>query len=174
MRIAFLDIEATNLTGSFGMLLSCCIKPLGGRTIVFSLHDRQCETDRRMVRQIINELNKYDILIGWYSKRYDIPFLRTRALKHGVQFIDPLIRHIDLYDTAKHRLRMHSNRLEAVTEFLGIHGKTKISSDAWNKAVRGDKKAMKEVIAHNKADVRILERCYNMLKRQVNTISRVQ
>jgi uncharacterized protein YprB with RNaseH-like and TPR domain len=154
------------------MLLSGCIKPLGKKTKKFWLKPRE-QTDKRLTREILDELNNYDIILTWYGKRYDIPFMKTRALKHGLEFIDPRIKHIDLYDTAKHKLRMHSNRLEAVADFLGIHGKTKISPDAWNLSVRDNTEAMKEVVYHNVKDVEVLEFVYDKLKREVTTISRV-
>lgn len=154
------------------MLLSACIKPLGKPVETFYLKPK-ANNDKQLTQDILQRLNQFDVIIGWYSKRYDIPFMKTRALKYGLPFLDPRIRHIDLYDTSKKKLKMHSNRLEAVSEFLGIHGKTKISPDAWNEAIRDNPKGMKEVVHHNRYDVIVLEQVYQKLKREIATINRV-
>lgn len=174
MKIASFDIEATNLNASFGMLLTAGFKPLNGPVKIFQKVGTG-NLDKELLAQTIDEMNKYDMLITWYGSRYDLKFIRTRAYKHGLEGrLDPRIKHVDLYDTSKRKLKMHSNRLEAVSEFLlGKTRKTKINPDDWNKAAEGDKAAMKTIVEHNKYDVMDLEDVYNVLVRDIPQIGRI-
>jgi uncharacterized protein YprB with RNaseH-like and TPR domain len=61
-------------------------------------------------------------------------------------------------------MKLHSNRLETVCDLLGIKGKTHQNPATWRLAKGGNKKALEEILDHNKWDVRILEEVYNRLK----------
>ena len=81
--------------------------------------------DKRIVEMLCEELNNYDTLLTYYGTRFDIPFIRTRAIDNGIRF--PFYRevsHKDLYYQVRSKLRLNSNSLKTATEFLGIRGKT--------------------------------------------------
>ena len=173
-RILFWDIEATDLEASFGYTLCVGYKYLGQKTThVISLADfprvadPKKEPDIHLMRAIHRILaQEADIIVGWYSKPYDRPFVNTRMMLAGLDPLPPLnAEHIDLYWTARSNLKLHSNRLQAVSETLGCpYSKTPVRADIWRRAQRGDAAALAYVHHHCKLDVQILEWTYMQLR----------
>ena len=169
-KIGFLDIESSNLVADFGIMLSYCIKERGNDTILSSVikrHDIQKakagDEDRKVVAQCIKDLQKFDRIVTYYGKRFDIPFIRTRASSCGLDFpsYGSLI-HDDLYFVVRHRFRMSSNRLEnACRVLLGDTNKTRIEGKYWRAAARGDEESLSYILDHNEKDVVDLERLYD-------------
>lgn len=155
------DIEASNLSANFGVLLTACFKELGTRKII-SFSKKNESSDFFLTRQIINELNNYDIIVTWFGRYYDVPFLRTRQMINQIPFfIDPRIKHLDLWFVTKQFLKFTNNRLDTVSTDLGFAEKTRINGEIWTKALAGNKKALKYILDHNKKDVLVLEKVYN-------------
>jgi uncharacterized protein YprB with RNaseH-like and TPR domain len=169
-KIGFLDIEASNLKANFGIMLSYCIKPLGSDDILFDVMKKRDFTkgilDKRVVTNCIKDMLKFQKLIGHYSSRFDIPFIRTRAIHLGIEF--PKygdILQIDTWRMAKDLLCLHSNRQDVVAETLCHENiKTRIDPKHWLLALQGDKKALDYILHHNKMDVIQLEQNYLKLK----------
>lgn len=167
-RIGFFDIEASNLKANFGIMLSYCIKDSKSGEIfcdVITEKDLRNGLDKRIVTHCIEDMRKFDRLVGHYSTKYDIPFVRTRALTLGLDF--PTIgeiNHTDTYYMAKRLLCLNSNRQGVVAEALtGEDIKTRIDPNRWIHALRGDKKALDYILDHNKKDTIQLEKNYNIL-----------
>jgi uncharacterized protein YprB with RNaseH-like and TPR domain len=166
---AFLDIETTNLNADFAYMLSYALK-VKGEEIVFSglITKEEIFTgqfDKRLVEECIRDLSEFKRIYTYYGTKFDIPFLRSRAVYHKLDFIPfGLIQHQDLYYLVRNRFKFSRNRLEGVTEFLGIEGKTKLSGNIWVKATIGDKKALEYIQEHNIKDVIILEKLYDRIK----------
>lgn len=161
----YLDIEASQLTASFGHMISWALKLRKG--VVFSdfIKQRSLKEEKRIVGTLIKAMTKVDEVVTYYGTRFDIPFIRTRALYHDLDFPQYMsLGHLDLYYVARHRLRMHSNRLASVAEFLGIEGKTALKPEVWVQASFGDKEAIKYIHVHNIADVTILEKVHDRLE----------
>jgi len=171
-RIGFLDIETSNLNANFGVILCWSIKPLGKRVIsdVLSPRDfrngKEFYIDKRIVKTLIQEMSNYDRLVTHYGSKFDIPMIRTRALICGVEF-PPYgsIIHNDTYYMAKGRLKLNSYRLDVVAQSLfGKSDKTHLSGNIWVAAGRGNRKALKYILEHNKIDVMELEKIWMKLK----------
>ncbi len=163
-NIGFLDIETSQLNAEFGFMLTWSIKRFGGNVASDYVRESDFDNwnfDKRITKSIINEMKKYNILYTYYGSRFDIPFIRSRALKYHLSFpIQNQIIHRDLYYIIRNKLALPNNSLRAVTHFLGINGKTDLSSDMWTKAAYGDRKSIKYILYHNIKDVEILEKLY--------------
>jgi uncharacterized protein YprB with RNaseH-like and TPR domain len=165
-----LDIESSNLNASFGIILSYCIKELDGPIISRRLHTDEIMTgiyDKVLVKDMVKDLTSFDRVVTWYGTGFDIPFMRSRCLFWNVDFpVDKTIKHTDLYYTSKFKLKLHSNRLQAVCDFLGIKSKGHpMHQRVWLKAMAGDEYALKYILTHNKEDVVSTEKVYNKLIR---------
>ena len=166
VRIGFFDIEASNLSASFGIMLSYCIKVGGKKEIlhgVISKKDLGGDLDKRIVEKCVKDLSTFDRVVTFYGKRFDFPFLRTRAVTLGVPFFNygELI-HEDVYFNIREKFKLHSNRLEqACRTLLGKTDKTHITPEYWIKALQGDKRSLDYILTHNKYDVKDLEKLYN-------------
>jgi uncharacterized protein YprB with RNaseH-like and TPR domain len=169
-RIGFFDIETSNLDANFGLILSYCIKDSDSDKIyqdVISLKDIKSGTagdeDRRVVESCVEDMKKFTKLVGYYSTKFDIPFVRTRAVSLGIEFPDfGVIKHQDIYYLVKSRFKLNSNRLEnACRVLLGETDKTKIEYKYWRGGMRGDPKSLAYILEHNKYDVLDLEKLYH-------------
>jgi len=169
-KIGFLDIEASHLKANWGIMLTWCVKPENDDEILWgAISEADIEADiedRRITEELVRVMRKFDRVCGYYSTRFDIPFIRTRALVNKVEFpVYGEIYHTDLYYQARRLLQLHSNRQGVVAETLiGTTEKTAIKPTYWTAALRGKRDAIAEVLDHNKRDVRDLERIFHVLK----------
>jgi uncharacterized protein YprB with RNaseH-like and TPR domain len=172
-KIGFLDIETSNLEANFGIMLTYCIKDSRSDEVLadrltkedFKNYDAD-KTDTRIVRNLIRDIQKFDTIVTFYGKRFDIPFARTRALIDGLWFpYFGTIRHIDVWDWARKKLRLNSNRLEVVCRTIfGETEKTHIEYKYWVGGVRGDDESLEWILDHNERDVLDLERVFYALQ----------
>lgn len=172
-RVGFLDIESSNLDADFGQMLSWCIKPSDSKVIEHGLINKKDifkspagHADQRIVRDLIKTLPTYDKVVTWYGARFDLPFIRTRAMTNRIEFptYGSLV-HKDLWFTCRGKFKLSSNRLEnACRVLLGATQKTKIDPKNWHGALRGDAKSLAYILDHNKKDVLDLEKLYNKIE----------
>ena len=164
MRKAFFDIECNHLNADWGLLICACIKWSDKKTIeTFRItdHKQKSLNDDSGVACAIRDS---DIIVTWYGKKFDVPYLQSRLLKWEKTIMSPNISHLDLWATARYQLRLSSNRLANIERFLGLQAtKTPINQGAWIEALAGSKKHMKIVVDHCKQDVLMLEEAYNKM-----------
>lgn len=174
LKVGYLDIEASSLNANFGIILSWFIKERGKEKYDYAVIKKEeifnYSFDKRVVKELLAALKKYDVLYAHYGDRFDFPFIRTRAFVHNLEkdlpeYMETFIR--DTWPIAKYKLRLHSNRLGAIAETLGITEvtKTPVSGRMWELAKAGHPKALQYVKDHNKKDVQILERVQKKLER---------
>jgi uncharacterized protein YprB with RNaseH-like and TPR domain len=173
LKIGYLDIESDGLKADWSTMLTWAIKQKGGSVVYDAVTKDELfagTQDRRIIASCIDEMRKYDLICTYYGTGFDLPFLRTKALRYNLDFPhyyfdgDKLIHelsHFDIYYLIKSKLNLQRKSLDAACEFLGIVGKTEISKEAWRKAKYGDNEALLEVIRHNIGDVRILEQLHD-------------
>lgn len=172
-KIGYLDIETSNLDANYGMIITYCILDDETDEIIegtVNIKDvRKGDFDRHLCKQLIKDMQQFDIIKGYYSTKFDIPFMRSRSLKWKHNFpVYKSVNHKDVYYMAKRLLKLNSYRLEVVTKFLGIAGKDHVEGDAWMQALMCDgelqKKAMEYILNHNRKDVKILKEADYMLQ----------
>lgn len=167
-RILVWDIESTNLNATFGTIL--CIgykwidKPKVHVPTILEHSKNGMLDDRGLVEEFARVYNEADYTTAHYGVRFDLPMIKTKLLKYGLPPLPPKPL-IDTWWVARRELRLHSNRLATIAEFLGVkHAKTPIIFDDWLKAAHGDKKALKSVVHHCKMDVLVLEEVFLRLR----------
>lgn len=167
-RVGFLDIEASNLKADFGIMLTWCIKVEDEDTIYYDAitpDDLKGTLDKRIIDSLVEAMRDFDRIVTHYGSRFDIPFVRTRAIVHGLDF--PQYKELMQSDTwrmARRLLALSNNRQDTVARaLLGETVKTRIESKYWLRALQGDKKAIAYILEHNEMDVLDLERNYKKL-----------
>lgn len=166
-KVVVYDIETTNFKANIGHLLSWAVYWDDG-TIEHDLIKRReifgKNLDKRIIKSLMKCLRKADIIVGYNSTNFDNKFLRTRCIEHDIPFFTyGQVRHQDVYYMAKSKLATHRKSLKAVSEFLGVAGKTNVNIEVWARAMRGDKEALQEVLEHNIADVEVTWKVYQKL-----------
>jgi hypothetical protein len=100
---------------------------------------------------------------GSHNTGFDVPFLRTRMLAHGLTGYVRKLRHLDLYFTVRGKLLLSRNRLMNVIELLQtsdgtVPDKGRVEPAKWMKVIfAGDEQALEEVVQHCIEDVYALE-----------------
>lgn len=168
MNILFLDIEASNLSASMGYVLAIGYKwahEKSAKVMTLAQHPgRKTTDDRALLKAFEPIFKKADIVVHHFGQYYDIPFLQTRRLMHGLRPL-PVVTQVDTWRIAKKRLKFHSNRLAAILKALGCpYQKTDLDGNMWIDASAGDRKALKYIAHHCKMDVLVLEWVYNKTK----------
>ena len=169
-KMAFVDIETSNLDADFGYIFCYSLKEDGGEIIHRCATPKEIKSyrfDEGVMKQFLKDIRGFDRLVGYYSKdrRFDIPYLRTRALKWGLEF--PGWRDLlftDVFDLVKPKLKLHRNRLETACDLLGIPSKEhRLNPEVWQRALAGSIRALEYIQQHCDEDVISLEAVYKRL-----------
>ena len=169
-RVGYLDIESTGLKGNWDYMLCFCIKEANGNILGRHLSQREITTykfDKGLTQELVTAVRGFDRIITYYGIRFDIPFIKTRCEKWGIDF--PSYRDLwqtDLYFIAKANLLLHSTRLMHVCDLMGIPNKEhKLIPDIWMKAKSGHVPSLEWIFEHCKEDVISLEMAHERLKK---------
>lgn len=166
LKEGYLDIEASGLKANFDIMYTWAIKPRGSDDILSDVIKPWTPTgEKRIVASLIRAMRKFDRIITYNGTLYDIPFIRTRALRYSLNPPEYMeMYHHDLYFVAKNRLCLHRKNLETVARALGVGGKTAIDPKHWEQAMFHDNKALAEIHRHNLGDVVVLEGVHRVLE----------
>lgn len=141
-------------------IICICYKWAGDKK-VYSLNWDSSQDDKEMLEQFMVIANSADELVGHNGDKFDLPWIRTRCLYHGIPCF-PSYNTIDTLKSARSKFRFNSNRLDYIAKYLGFGGKTDTGFDLWkNIVLHSDKKALKKMVDYCKNDVVILEKVYN-------------
>lgn len=169
--VVMYDIEATHLKANVGRILCCSFKPLGQPVYTIGALDpgmkrQDVYDDSALAGRIRDELEKYDIIVGWNSAAFDTRFINARAARVG-QRIKKQQYQIDAMWSWRTKMAAWSS-LAHVQAFLGTEtGKTPIAWSEWMRALSWSKKlreaAMQTIITHCEHDVTVLEEVYKAI-----------
>jgi len=171
--IGFFDIETTELDAETGVLLSYAFKRLDGGVVANIITKDEIlsiDQDKRLVGDLVKHIREYDRLVGYYSSGFDLPFVRTRALFHGIDFPKHKeIWHTDLWQIVRKKLKLKRNSMQRACDLLGIESKGhRFDIKVWRRALYGDKVALDTVLQHNIEDVLSTEELWNRLIEYAN------
>lgn len=117
--------------------------------------------DKALIKALLPVLADADEVVAHNANRFDIPWLRTRALKHGFRF--PEVKVVDTLRIAWGKFRFNSSRLDYLAKFLGVGAKGASGWKLWEGAIQGDEKALNALVDYCAQDVRVLAKVYAKL-----------
>jgi len=179
-RRLFFDIETSYCEGWFwrpsfktqigyeqiikeASMICICYKWQGSDKIYSMQWDKG--EDKEMAKKFYDVLLEADEVVGHNGDRFDLKWLRTRFLIHGIKSI-PVIKSVDTLKISRSQFNFPSNRLDAIGKYLGFGGKKEHKGiELWHDIIqRNNKRAMGEMIAYCKRDVELLEKVYLKLE----------
>lgn len=177
MKILFLDIEITpNLAHVWGLwqqnvglpqiitpseMMCWVAKWKDDDELLFSSY--HIHTKKGMVAKMWKLLNEADVVCHYNGRRFDVPHLNREFLEHGMLPPSPF-KQIDLLETAKRQFKFPSNKLDYVSQRLGLGKKTSHEGhELWIKCMAQDPEAWGRMEEYNKQDVLLLEKLYYKL-----------
>jgi uncharacterized protein YprB with RNaseH-like and TPR domain len=173
MKQCVFDLETWGLDRAWGVTLVASFIVHGGedgperKTLRLRDYDSwksgKRSYDRGLAEDVFGILRQCHILYAHNGERFDIRWLRTVALKYGLEM--PRVKLVDPCSIAWRSYRLGRNSLEAVADFLELpQSKLHISPDVWRGAVLDDDdKAWGQLVARCESDVDLL----NAISRRV-------
>lgn len=159
LRQAVFDLETTDFDthGYKGFLICCSILPLDTGEVQTYQIEYDDVDDRRVLAETLAALSQYDILIGHYINRFDLPWLASRVAHHNMP---PFRRwfYIDTFTWARRAKLRTRKRLSTLIDFFGVEGiKTSVEETSWNQIrsrFPGEfQDARDDIVYHCEADV---------------------
>jgi uncharacterized protein YprB with RNaseH-like and TPR domain len=185
LHTGVLDIETTGLWSDFGYVLCAVIKDMEtGKHEVFRLDETPSynnpqkrkradfwrRVDGELLKLIVKAYEQYDLVIHFNGRNFDVKFLNTRLIKNNLPIL-PEMKQLDIYQIAKHRLRIRSKRLDALKEFLEIdHEDEGHKWEYWQMAGAGVKEGFDYVVHHCIRDTDRLSEVAKRMKVFINYI----
>jgi len=141
----------------------CVSYKWAGEDQVYNLSWDANQCDRFLVEQFIDVLSEADMIVAHNGDRFDLKWIKTRAIKHGLK-MQVNYPQFDTLKVAKSKFLFNSNRLDYIAKFLGFGGKIKTEMKLWDDIILHKcPKAMKQMLDYCDEDVRQLELVYNQL-----------
>lgn len=162
--IGVFDIETSGLNAAFGRILCCVVETYDPHQVTIYRADEfpawkagRRSDDYEITAAICAKLEDIDILVAHNGVGFDLRFLRTRALEHGLPPLNPA-KIVDPVLAARRNLRLPSNSLDSIARHIkASNEKTVLEPGLWARAVMdGDKQAMDYIVEHCQKDVEVL------------------
>lgn len=118
--------------------------------------------DKQMLKQFIAVANKADELVGHNGDSFDLKWLRTRCLIHGVPMFPSYVS-VDTLKKARSGFRFNSNRLDYISRILNVGSKMQTEPGLWTKVCKNDRGALARMVKYCKNDVKILKEVYKKM-----------
>lgn len=136
-----------------------------GVTFRSEFHDGK----QAMLDRIHAMLSEADCVLHYNGDQFDMKHLHREFLQAGMDPPAPSLS-IDLLKEVRRNFRFLSNKLENVSQVLGLEGKVEHSGfSLWRDCMAGDASAWARMREYNRRDVTLLEDLYNVLLPWIRT-----
>lgn len=114
--------------------------------------------DLHVVLDMIEQINKADLMVTFNGKKFDEKLLNTRALYWGLPPVS-YPKHIDLMQDSKRRFKFPSNAMQNISMYLGLNGKIENSGNRlWERAAKWQdyetcEQALKDMLKYGLQDI---------------------
>ena len=142
-------------------IICICWKWEGEKTI-YDLRWDAKQSDKKMLQEFIKVANTADELVGHNGDKFDLAWIRTRCVFHGIPMF-PKYSSLDTLKKARSGFRFNSNRLDYINKFLGGKGKQGSYAGLWTEVMNDEEGAIEKMIKYCVNDIKILEDVYKKL-----------
>lgn len=125
--------------------------------------EEQC--DKKVVQALIKEMDKADEIVTHNGKKFDTPWVRSRAVFHNIP-MRPDYNQIDTYKIAKSYLSLPSYRLKDICDYYGLTAKVDPGGlQTWQNVVfNKDPEAFEHLLYYGDGDIYSLEDVFRKLR----------
>jgi len=142
-------------------------KWFGKKKVMF--HSDFHDGHEAMVKAAWKLLDEADAIVHYNGKAFDVKHLNREFLRQGLGPPSPH-KDIDLLTIARSTFKFPSNKLDAVSQELGVGSKVKHEGmDLWIKCMNDDKAAWGRMKKYNVGDITITERVYEIMRPWIRT-----
>jgi transposase-like protein len=115
--------------------------------------------DKRIMKELLNLMNKADIIIGHNINNFDEKKINTRLILNKLSPPSPY-QTIDTLTVAKKHFKFSSNKLDYLGKMLLNKEKIRTNFSLWRRCIAGDLKALRFMSKYCNRDVNLLEGVY--------------
>ena len=141
-----------------GRMISFAAKKLGGPTIFSSEyhHGRN-----QMLDTLWYTLDRADVVVGWNSRRFDIPHIDGELRTAGYKVYKPF-KQIDLFQQIRSRFNYQYNTMASVAKQWKLDDQKMENEgfELWKRCMSDDPEAWETMKLYNMQDVRTTEKAY--------------
>lgn len=171
------DIETTNFAADFGEMTHFGHRDImsDDPVVVKSCYDtkswkKDILDDSDLVKYAVDILDDADIIIGHYSRKFDLPFIQTRALGHDLDVVDPKKKHVDTWAMARFKGKFQGNSMANICDYFDFGEKYFVPKKVWRRANTGHIPSLKIITERCASDVEVTE----LMFRKLNQIAPTQ
>lgn len=136
-RKAYFDIETDDTLPRIEIgrdrILSFAAIDSDGEIFFEDLKEFTDESEKKLLLKILKYIQKYDLILGWNSSGFDVPYLKERMRRYGINETDAYcwkeVGHFDLLKRFRHIFRFDNHIKSFSLENISQHflGKGKVS-----------------------------------------------
>lgn len=153
-------------------IICICYKWEKDKKVSFLTWDKN-QDDKKMIQAFIKIANEADEIIAHNGDRFDLPWLRTRCIRHGIEMFPTYVT-TDTLKAARSKFRFPSNKLDYIGGYLEIGNKIKVDLGLWDNIILNKcPKSLAKMVSYCKMDVKLLERVYLAMKNHLPSKTRV-
>lgn len=169
-RFLVLDIETTGTAADTGLVTAYVLLTGGRPPKVLSRFITGVSDEKPALKELLARLRPSDTAIVWRGRAYDIPFLVTRCLRHGLDGSVLLrMKVVDLAEFAEKNMRLDRTSQSSMCRFLGIEKNHGLTGDQMPMKFleflsTGDRRKAREILVHCEDDVRSLHKIFGKME----------
>ena len=140
-----------------------------GNKVMFNSEFQTSTTE--MLQELRDLMDEADVVVGYNSDRFDVPWTTEQFLVHGIELPSPYAQ-VDLFKIVKKHVRFPINKLDYVS--LMLMGERKVQNRGirlWIDCMNGDAKAWKDMEKYAKKDTLLLEPLFNILRPFIRSLN---
>lgn len=116
--------------------------------------------DKTVAAKLAKAIESADILVHHNGDKFDLKKLNARLYLNNLPPLPNKITTVDTLKLARKYFAFTSNRLDYLAKAIGIPGKIKSKTNLWQRILRGDKTAVREMVKYCDYDVVMLEKVF--------------
>jgi hypothetical protein len=136
-----------------------------GKNKIYDLRWDKNRQDEKLTKDLVGVMNEADEIVAHYGDGFDLPWVRTRAMAHGI--VVPIWKSVDTKAWAARYFYLNSNKLDYLAQYLGVGTKIRTEYDLWKDATKGSdrvsKAAVDKMCRYNRHDTWLLEPVFDKL-----------
>ena len=144
-----------------GSIMSFAAKWLGEKEVFY--YESQKHSEEWLLKKVVQLLDEADVVVAHNGDKFDMPKIRGRCLKHGIDLPSPY-KQIDTCKVARKEFGFEANSQQFLAGVLGCAPKQKHNKypgfELWLECLKGNKDAWRELKEYNISDVLTLEQMY--------------
>jgi len=144
-----------------------------GNSVMFNSEYKSSTYD--MLLELRDMLDHADVVVGYNSDNFDVPWINEQFLTNGIELPSPYIQ-VDLYKLNKKHLRMPSGKLDYMA--LDLLGQRKESTggirlwlDWMDTSSPNHKQALKDMERYAKKDTLLLEPLFDYMRPFIRSVN---